>query len=382
MTRPLTIAIDARWIFPALSGIGRYTLDLGRALVDLGAPHRFVFLFDREALRETHAPALGLDTSPRAVSCLFPHGIFTPASQLRLPRTLRALGADVYHSTNYMMPLAGCGKTARVVTIHDLIPLLFRDHAPRSRKNRLFPVYRRLMHTIARRADAIVAVSEATRHDIATHLGAPADRIHVTAEGVDPRYRPAPGHPTRPSPPELLYVGRRDPYKNLPLLIEAFAQLVREGLDARLRIVGPDDPRYPEARETAARIGGGNRIRWDGYVSDDDLVRAYQEAAVYVLPSRYEGFGLPVLEAMACGTPVVCSNRSSLPEVGGDAAVYADPLEVSVLAERIAGLLTDSEAWARHSQAGLARAATYTWQDAARKTLAVYEQVADAMSKH
>ncbi|MCB1102276.1 MAG: glycosyltransferase, partial [Kiritimatiellae bacterium] len=163
MPLPLTIAMDARWIFSSLSGIGRYTLELARALIQLDTPHRFILLFDQPELAERHGSALGLQDGSRAMSCLFPHGLFSPASQLLLPRTLRSLGVDVYHSTNYMMPLICSAPPARIVTIHDLIPLLFRDHAPRSKKNRLFPVYRQLMHTIARKADAIIAVSDATR---------------------------------------------------------------------------------------------------------------------------------------------------------------------------------------------------------------------------
>lgn len=375
MTRSLTIAIDARWIFSSLSGIGRYTLELAHALIQLDSPHRFILLFDQPELAERHGSTLGLKEGSRAMSCLFPYGLFSPVSQLFLPRKLRSLGVDVYHSTNYMMPLVCTAPPARIVTIHDLIPLLFRDHAPRSKKNRMFPVYRQLMHTIARNADAIIAVSEATRRDLIAHLHAAAERIHVTMEGVDPRYCPAPSHPARGNPPLILYVGRRDPYKNVPLLIEAFAGLRETGVAARLRIIGPEDSRYPEARETATRFGLEAEIQWDGYVTDEELVRAYQQASAFVLPSRYEGFGLPVLEAMACGTPVLCSNTSSLPEVGGDAAIYLDPLTKENLKKQLAELFSSPDAWLRRSEQGIAHAARFTWAETARKTIAVYEQI-------
>ena len=376
MSRPLHIAIDARWIFPQISGIGLYTQELIAALATLSSPHRFTLLFNQtEVMARTEAES-GISKNPRFAAHLVHGGPFSPMDQWRLPRLLKRLGVDVYHATNAMMPLVGMGSVKRVVTIHDLIPLLFRDHAPRSKKNRLFPVYRWLMHTVAREADVIIAVSDHTRRDIETHLlggDAPSGRIRVIHEGVRSIYAPA-ARPARDHV-EFLFVGRRDPYKNLPMLIEALDAVRQQGLPVRLRIVGGDDPRYPEARETADRLGLNQHIIWSGYVSEAELIAAYQHTDVFVLPSRYEGFGLPVLEAMACGTPVICSNTSSLPEVAGDAAVLIDPAQPNSLVDAMAQLARDPILRSDLSRNGLRHAATFTWEKTARETLACYEEI-------
>lgn len=363
----MRIVIDARWIFPEISGIGLYTQELLRALMRLGTRHEFIALFASEAVRER---TLGGQGSAFGVQVL-DYGLFSPANQFRLPALLRRLKADVYHSTNYMMPLLSGGGARRVLTIHDLIPLLFRDHAPRSRKARLYPIYRRLMLEVGRRADRIIAVSQATRRDLIDHLGCGPAKIDVVLEGVRPEFQPGP----RPAgAPVVLYVGRRDPYKNLPLLIEAFAEVARAVPDARLRIIGPPDERYPEAPRRAAELGLGDRIEWVGYAAPGQLIENYQRAAAFVLPSQYEGFGLTVLEAMACGAPVVCSNVSSLPEVVGDAAVLVPPGDCAALAAALTSVLTRTALADDLRLRGLARARRFTWDQAARETVQCYER--------
>ena len=369
----MKIVLDARWIFPEISGIGLYTQELIGGLAGLDAPHEFVLLFDRPEVLERTAAATGFRNNPRFAARLFPVGLFAPAGQLRLPLLLRSLRADVYHSTNYMMPLLSGGGARRVVTIHDLIPLLFRDHAPKAKKARLFPLYRRLMIEVARRADLVITVSESTRRDVLQSLGARPDRTVSILEGVRPEYRPGP----RPDRGEqvILFVGRRDPYKNLPLLVESFAAL-RTARPVRLRVIGPPDDRYPEAPTLAERLGVRDRIDWIGYAPPERLVEAYQQADVFVLPSRYEGFGLTVLEAMASGAPVVCSNVSSLPEVVGDAAELVPPGDRDALTQALARVLGDPARAAELRARGLQRAARFTWAEAARQTLSAYEQAA------
>jgi len=376
MSRPLHITIDARWIFPQISGIGLYTQELIAALAKVPSPHRFTLLFNNtDVLARTRAET-GYADNNSFRSELIAGGPYSPSDQLRLPRFLKSRGVDVYHATNAMMPLVGMGNIKRVVTIHDLIPLLFRDHAPRSKKNRMFPVYCWLMNTVARNADMIIAVSEHTRRDVETHLlkdHKSADKIRVIHEGVRAAYVPA----TRAKRDhvQFLFVGRRDPYKNLPLLIQALSSVRKQGLTARLRIVGGDDPRYPEARALADDLAISEHITWSGYVSEAELIDAYQQADVFVLPSRYEGFGLPVLEAMACGTPVICSNTSSLPEVAGDAALLIDPSQPTTLVDAMTRLVREPDLCADLSQRGLSRAATFTWEQTARQTLDCYEKL-------
>ena len=364
----MRIVIDARWIFPEISGIGLYTQELIRALLRAGSPHEFVLLFGSGLVRERTLGGQGSGFSTQLLN----YGLFSPANQIKLPALLRRLKADVYHSTNYMMPLLSGGGARRVVTIHDLIPLLFRDHAPRSKKARLFPIYRRLMFEVARRADRVIAVSQSTRRDLIEHLACAPEKIDVTLEGVRPEFQPAPRRAGEP--PYVLYVGRRDPYKNLPLLVEAFADVAAQVPDARLRIIGPPDARYPEAPARAAALGLSDRIDWVGYAAPEQLVANYQQAAAFVLPSQYEGFGLTVLEAMACGAPVVCSNVSSLPEVVGDAALLVKPGDRSGLAGALTSVLSQPTLADDLRLRGLTRARAFTWGQAARATLRAYER--------
>ena len=377
MSNPLHIAIDARWIFRELSGIGLYTQELIAALTRIPSPHHFTVLFNHDDIMARVAAETGFTMRTSFTAHLVKGGPFSPLDQLRLPLALNRWRVDVFHAPNYMMPLLPCPGTRRVVTIHDLIPLLFRDYAPRSKKNRFFPVFKAIMNRSVRAADRVIAVSESTRRDLQSYFhldAASAARIRVIAEGVRTRCTPAPRTP-RPHV-QFLYVGRRDPYKNLPLLVASFAALRQRGLAVALRVVGSDDPRYPEARQLARELGVDEAIAWSGYVNDAELLAAYQQADVFVLPSNYEGFGLPVLEAMACGTPVICSNTSSLPEVAGDAALMIDPRQPHTLTDAMNRLATEPALRRQLAEKGLARAALFSWDATARQTLALYEELA------
>lgn len=378
MSRPLHILIDARWIFREISGIGLYTQELISALCRISTPHNFTLLFnDREVMART-AARTGFTSASHMKTRLVGHGPFSPKDQLVLGPKISAWKIDVFHAPNYMMPLRLPAGVARVVTIHDLIPLLFRSYAPRSKKNRLFPVFKYLMHRVAAHADRIIAVSESTRRDVTKHLlnEKNSGRVVVIPEAADPRYKTGPDRPPRDHV-EFLFVGRRDPYKNLPLLLRCLADVRKLGIPARLRVIGPDDPRYPEARQLARDLQLGDAITWSGYVSDDGLLQAYQSADVFVFPSNYEGFGLPVLEAMACGTPVICSDKSSLPEVAGDAALLINPDQPQTLTDAMIRVAGHPSLRADLARRGLARAAHFSWAETARKTLSVYEAAAE-----
>ncbi|MCS6770923.1 MAG: glycosyltransferase family 4 protein [Kiritimatiellae bacterium] len=378
----MKICIDARWIFRELSGIGLYTQELIRALARIDTENDYILLFQSAELEDRVRADTRFHESPRFRSIRVPYGVFDLRSQIALPGLLARLHIDVFHSTNYMMPLFRLGRFQRVVTIHDLIPLLFPDHAPKSRKTRLFPLYRRLMLEVGRRAEIILAPSASTRRDILRELQIPQDRAYrvvVTPEGVTPDFRPGP-RPTDRKEKVILYVGRLDPYKNVPRLVEALAGVRANGVPARLRLVGPPDPRYPEARDRARELHVEPFVDWVGYVSHDQLIREYQTADVFCLPSRYEGFGLTVLEAMACGTPCVCSNIGSLPEVAGDAARTVDPAILPQLVSALTEILSDPALWHELSRRGLQRAAQFTWERTARLTLDAYRRAAESAS--
>jgi glycosyltransferase involved in cell wall biosynthesis len=373
------IAIDARWVFRELSGIGRYTLELLRQLGELGGGFEFTVLVrdaERRAFIEREAGLAGKGNFSFAE---LPWGPFSVRGQFAAARWLRERSIDVYHSTNFMVPLPAFPRRKPhavrcVCNIHDLIPMVHPEFTPRALKTRFFPVYRALMHEIARRVDVVATGSESAKGDIVRLLGIAGERIVVAPDGVDARHGPGGEKPSaRGGPKTVLYVGRSDPYKNLPGLVAAFARLVeRGGVDARLRIVGSPDVRYPEAGAAARRLGVADRVEWAGYLDEAGLVKAYQDADVLALLSRYEGFGLPVLEAMACGTPVVCSNAASLPEVAGAAAWLVAPDDLDAAAAALQDILTNPATAARLRAAGLAQAARFSWRAAAESVLRIY----------
>ncbi|NLG34881.1 MAG: glycosyltransferase family 4 protein [Lentisphaerae bacterium] len=377
------VAIDARWVFRELSGIGRYTLELLRQLGETGGGCEYLVIVrdaERRAFIEREADLAGREGFAFAE---LPHGPFSPCGQFAAARLLRERGIEVYHSTNFMIPLPAFPRrrphaVTCVCNIHDLIPMVHPEFTPKALKTRWFPVYRALMHEIARRADVVATGSESAKRDIVRLLGVPEGRIVVAADGVDARYGPGGEKPSaRGGPKTVLYVGRSDPYKNLPGLVEALARLVREeGVEARLRIVGSPDARYPEAEQAVRRLGVADRVEWSGYLDDAGLVRAYQEADVLALLSRYEGFGLPVLEAMACGTPVVCSNAASLPEVAGGAAWLVEPDDTAGAAAALKEILSNPATAARLREAGLARAAMFSWRTTADAVRRIYGSLA------
>ncbi len=380
-TEPVVV-LDARWVERRLSGIGRYTLELLRCFGrDAGG-----FRFRVWALSEERAgfmrEAAGLEGNPAFGFETFPRGPFSPAGQLEAARRLRRAGAALYHSTNFMVPLPAFPgrrphKVPCVCNIHDLIPLLHPEYTPRALKTRFFPVYRALMREIARRADAVVTGSGAARQDILAALPVEPERVLAVLDGVDPRYRPSETPPARGpgAPKTILYVGRADPYKNLSGLIRAFALLLEGGTGAVLQIAGPPDDRYPEPQRLARELGVADRVRWTGYLDDAALLRAYREADVLAHLSLYEGFGLPVAEAMACGTPVVCSDAASLPEVAGGAALLVPPGDPAAAADALRRVLTDADLAARLRKAGLERARAFSWPAAAAAVLDLYRRL-------
>jgi len=373
----MKIALDARWIFSESSGIGQHTRMLIQSLATMKPPHEFLLLFHTPEMAERIKRECGCEWEHAIV----PYGVFSLRNQFQLASFLKKQQVDVYHSTNYMMPLPGFprhrrGAVKAVITIHDLIPMVYRDHAPRSRKSRMYPIYARLMHEVAARADAIITVSESSARDVQEHLGVQGkdgDKIRVVYNGLDPVFFDDHAVP-RQDPPEILYVGRLDPYKNVPQLVSAFAK-AREKLPpgTRLRVIGPPDERYPEALSLAKSLNVVSVLDWEGHVTFPTLLEAYRRARILVLASDYEGFGLPVAEAMACGTPVICSSASSLPEVGGDAARYVAPGDIHELKDALVEVMTHPDLQKEMTNKGRKQAARFQMHSMAEETLAVYE---------
>lgn len=381
----MRIAIDARWIYDAPSGIGIYTRELAGALIGLKTDEEFLLIFRSARVRDRIAAETGLASNPRVHTALVPWSLFSLANQLRMPGWLRARGVALFHSTNYMLPLAAFprhrrGRIAGVVTIHDVIPLIFPDYAPKARKRRLLPFYRLLMREVGMRADRIITVSNTSGADIVAQLGVAPEKVAVVYNGIGRNFKPS-AAPRRAraddEPRQLLYVGRADPYKNLVNLVRAFAILRRTvPFPVKLTLVGAIDPRYPEAKIEADRAGLGDALQWIGALPGGALADAYRAADLFVLPSRYEGFGIPAAEAMACGTPVICGDCGALREVGGDAVRFVDPDDIDAMAATMRVVLTNDSLAAMMAQRGLEQVRRFDWHTAARQTMDVYHAAA------
>ena len=364
----LHIAIDCRVVGPTYPGIGRATLETVRALASAGHDGCLSLLVGPG---EPSADLLALEEAHRGQVQVVRIGaaLRSPADQWLLPRLLARLRPDVYHATYYAVPLRTPGRL--VVTIYDLIPRLFPNYWPN-------PIIRGGINAwtayAARRARRVIACSQSTADDIARLLPNTARKVRVTPLGVAPRPTPSlPGRP--PESPYLLYVGSNKPHKNLPRLVAAFAQIAAE-TSGNLLIAGAWDERYSEAKEVAQRHGLGGRVIFEHRPSDERLEQLHAAASGFVFPSRYEGFGLPVLEAMAAGLPVATTNCGSLREVAGDAALLFDPDDDASIAAATRRLLGD-EATREHLAArGRVRAALFPWSRTARDTWATYEEVA------
>ena len=290
------------------------------------------------------------------------------------PYTLRQIGADLVHGPVFVGPLlAPCPF---VVTIHDLsfirFPALFRP------ANRLYLTLMTRLST--RRAQRLIAVSRHTASEAVRLLGVPSEKIDVVYHGVDPAFRPrsrieVEAFRRRRGLPErfALFLGTLEPRKNLVRLVDAFARIQ----DARIGLVlaGGKGWFYDELFSRAEALELGTRVLFPGYVREAELPLWYNAATVLAYPSLYEGFGLPVLEAMACGTPVVCSNTSSLPEAAGNAALMVDPNDTNALAEELARLLNEKTLRLEMRRRGLAHAQQFTWAHTAQKTTRVYRRV-------
>jgi glycosyltransferase involved in cell wall biosynthesis len=304
-----------------------------------------------------------------------------PWMQLVAPRLVDELGADVAHFTNAVVPLASPVPT--VVTIHDMSLTLY----PRFHPLRRVLLHRPFVALAARRADAIITVSHSARRDILGHYRVPPERVHVVYEAAAPAFRPIPDRASlepvarRYALPArvVLYVGTIEPRKNLPRLLHAFARRKRAGeLPHTLVCVGRYGWRARDVRSTVERLALGEAVRFLGYVPFADLPALYNLAEFFVFPSLHEGFGLPVLEAMACGVPVIVGRNSSLVEVAGDAAEAVDATDVEALGDALVRLARNAELRRARARQGLARARAFSWRRAARETLAIYRCVATA----
>jgi len=373
----LHIVIDARRIRDF--GIGTYIRSLVQALSKIDSTNQYTVVSGpAEVSLLSELP----ENFRTAVYARDDHSYF---DHLAFPVFLRGLSPDLVHIPLNRVPLLMIKPY--VVTIHDMANLLFEDQSSFRMQLRRFRFRRGLM-----RANRVIAVSEATKRDVENVLGVPPDRIRRVYNAPDPGFSQRASSPGQEQSrileryqieyPFLLYAGNIRKHKNVPRLVEAFA-VVRDQLashpvykDLRLVIIGDTISDYPAVRQTVIRSRVEQVVRFLGFVPFDTLRCFYESAAGFVFPSRYEGFGLPPLEAMACGTPVVTSNVSSLPEVVGEAAMLVNPENVFDIARGIREVLLDEELRSRLIRRGREQAARFSWSWTARQVLEIYLEAA------
>lgn len=383
----MKVAFDARWIYDKPSGIGVYAQEMVRRLPGLLPECEFVIIFGSQKLLERHMT--GASESERNVRAIVAniHPV-SLKSQMSMPKVISELKADLYHSPNYMVPymsLPLTRKTRRmksIVNIHDVIPLVVKDYAPNSKTSRFKRVFKFCLRQSIARADVVITGSEASKRDIEKTLSVSQRtlaKVQVIPDGADVELcgvERAPIKTDSITPRTLLYVGRMDPYKNVAGLVEAFA-IARHKVPFPLKLVvcGALDERYPEARVAAERLGVSDAVEFTGFVPDVELERLYSTADLLTHPSRYEGFGLQIIEAMAHGLPVICTDGGSQPEVAGEAARVVKAGDNREMASAITEILTSPQRMERMKSDGLVRAKKFSWDACALKTADVYRQV-------
>ena len=368
----MRIGIDGSPMLAAWGGVGRYASHLLRALLDLKEDLEFVCYVRPGALRSGKSSPLG-DRWPENPSLRW---VEAGPTAIRWRGTLDRL--DLYHGINFKMQTRG--RYGGVVTIYDL----WLERYPQYSKKLLgqWPSFYRTRRT-ARRARKVITISQHAASEIVTLYGLPPDRVAVVHAGVSQDYRPNQDPESfadlrqRLEIPEqrfILFVGGANPRKNHRALLRAYAcslpRLERYGLV----MVGDPSDRFGDIRMTAHGLGIDHRVIFVGHVAADDLTLLYSHADLFVFPSSYEGFGMPVLEAMACGAPVITSSTTSLPEVAGDAAVLVNPEDTEQLARSIVEVLENQALQKDLRERGFERARLFTWEKAAARTIELYRE--------
>ena len=369
MVQPKRIALDLRRI--KNPGIGRYMKCLVEALLAGEPEHEYLLIMlpgteEMITTSATHAEKLSIKLK-----------YYSIREQIDLPRLLRARGIDLLHSPHFMLPLRRACPS--VVTIHDVIYLACKEDLP-SRVGRFY--YRTMIAAAARSADRIITDSEFSKQEIMRYLHVEPSRIDVIYPAVAADFHKVADESRLQQLCErygingkyLLYTGIFKPRKNHAGLLRAFKHLLGTVGDAQLVIAGPGNPGEVDLRGLAADLGIAAKVVFTGFVEEVDLQALYSAAHVYACPSLYEGFGFTVLEAMACGVPVVCSPAASLPEVAGDAALYADPHIPEQFGRALAEVWMNGDLRDRLVQRGCENLRRFSWERTAEQTLAVYRQ--------
>jgi alpha-1,3-rhamnosyl/mannosyltransferase len=365
----MKVGIDARKA--ADFGIGTYIRSISALLAEQNPDWEWVLFHlpgDEDLLPEGSNVTLVVEPAPT----------YSLRELLSLSRQARRAGLDLYHSPHYTLPYRL--PCPAVVTIHDLIHVVFKEYLPHV-PARYYA--RHMIGRAVREAAGIITVSRSSARDIHHHFPGNGKEVSVIANGVDQTFTARPLKVVKEwlsttldlKRAYLLFVGNPKRHKNLDLLMRGFARLQTSYTSLDLVVVGGSESHHVELEEKARNLGIERKVRLFGTVDHDTLAFLYSASTAFVFPSLYEGFGLPPLEAMACGAPVVASNSSSIPEVLGPAAAYFSPESIDSLMTALCRVLDSTEYRTRLSRMGLARAKLFTWNEAARRTMDVYRRV-------
>ena len=371
------IGIDARFYGPVGKGLGRYTQEIVDNIIKLDQDNEYVIFLRRENFNEFQAD------EKRVKKVLADVRWYSLAEQILMPYYIRRERLDLMHFPHFNVPVLCPVKF--IVTIHDLILIKF----PTSRATALGPVfykmknlaYRVVISLAVKRAEKVLTVSAYTKDEIAKQFKINSNKVTVTYEGVAEladanEFMDAGAALSKYgiSQPYLLYVGNAYPHKNLEGLIKVFSEINKSLPDLKLVLVGKEDYFYRRLKQYAENFfAEGGQIIFPGYVPDNELAALYANAALYVFPSFYEGFGLPPLEAMARGLPVASSNKTCLKEILGEAALYFNPDDETDMKNKIERALKDEKLRENLRNRGYEQARKYSWRDCAEKTLAAYK---------
>ena len=369
----MKIGIDARMYGYAQTGIGNYIRHLLKSIFELDKENNYVIFLLPEEFDNFELP------NERIKKVKVSAKWYGWKEQFLFPFQLYKEKLDLMHFTHFNSPVLYFKKS--IVTIHDVTPLHFPGHKMKSLIRRIG--FKIVFFSSVKKATRVIAVSESTKNDIVKYFKIKKNKIKVIYEGVDEQFgivvdRHACPLQCQITKPFIFYTGVWRNHKNLVGLIKAFGILRNKyKLDYQLVLGGKEDPYYPEVRKTWEKLNLEKDIIRTGFIDQKDLPLLYNSAKLFVIPSFYEGFGLIGLEAMACGTPVVSSNTTSLPEVLGNAAMYFNPHNPKEMAEKMKLVLTDEKLYNEMREKGFKQIRKYSWEKMGEETIGIYKKILD-----
>jgi len=353
------------------AGVGSYSKSLCNALLSIDKKNKYVFIHNSFNNYYKGKSEIIIKSANNPI-------FYFLRKFLLFPLRLYKEKFDIVHDTYHFFPLLFNRKTKKVVTVFDIIPIV----DPKNHRFASYVSHSLLLKWVIRRVDKVLAISDKTKQDLITYLNVPENKIVVTLLAADKQYCKINNsklidnvkHKYGISSPYILYVGTLEPRKNVPALLEAYAK-IKKKIPHKLVIVGKKGWKYKKIFETIDRLRLNDDVLFTGYVLNEDLPALYNGADLFVYPSFYEGFGLPPLEAMQCGCPVITSNTSSLPEVVGNGGIMVNPNNISELSKHMEMVLKNKNLRQKLIKSGLKQAKKFSWEKCARETLKVYEEV-------